>query len=428
MKERILLKNINVFDVEDGTFRKSLNVLIDDDIIKEIGTTSKKGEESLTQIDCSGKYAVPGLFECHGHLNILTNEKKEFDESDKENFKGFLERGITQVRDVGGPLKYLKKLKQSISEGEFAGPEIFYAGPMLEKSPLTWEKSNDIFPGCTVAINTREDAKNIIQELSRNGASLVKTFYKFDVDVYKYLVDEAEKMGLPVTLDPGLAFFQSIPMEMAIDFGVRCFEHATAPWIVVLKADLKSEHDKLLAEKADKKARRDFYDKVFSLGMESISMTKFQRLIDKMMQNNVYFCPTLHVFKLGVEEQSEQLNKDEQKKRKTMYEALYPIGQFFIKEMSKRNVKILTGHDANNPEFTINEMLLLKGCGLSESQTIKGATIYPAEWLRITDKYGAISEDKKANILILNKNPLENIQNIRTTHLVLQNGKIVFSE
>ena len=73
-------------------------------------------------------------------------------------------------------------------------------------------------------------------------------------------------------------------------------------------------------------------------------------------------------------------------------------------------------------------MELLKEIGLSESEIIKGATIYPAQWLGIADQLGSISPNKKASILILNKNPLEDIQNIKTAQLVLQNGKIVFQE
>ena len=96
--------------------------------------------------------------------------------------------------------------------------------------------------------------------------------------------------------------------------------------------------------------------------------------------------------------------------------------------MVKQNIKILIGHDGFDSELTFNEMFLLKKCGLSESEIIKGATIYPSEWLGITEQFGSMSANKKANILILNKNPLEDIQNIRTSHMVLQNGKVIFRE
>jgi hypothetical protein len=422
-KRQILLKNVNLFDAEKGILRNNQDILIEDDFIKEVGKVNHTDEESQMEIDCTRKFALPGLFECHAHLAGLTLQP---DEIKKQILKEFVVKGITQVRDVGGPVKTLKSMKDNISNGEFVGPVIFYAGPMLEKSPLTWEENNKILPGFTVAVNSKQDAKNIIEQISNEGASLVKTFGKCDIDVFQYLLDEAKERNLPVTHDPGPAFFHSVPMDRGIDLGIQCFEHGKAPWPVVLKDDLKAEHDNLIGRKADPKDKQAFTERVLSVGIESISLTKLRQLIDKMLDHDVYFCPTLHAVKCMQmqQQQSKEPNKDELDKIKFLDE----INIFFTKEMIKQNVKILVGQDGVMPEFTFNEMQLLKEIGLSESEIIKGATIYPAQWLGITNQWGSISSGKKANILILNKNPLEDIQNMKTAHLVLHNGKIVFQE
>ena len=435
MKKRTLLKNINFFDVENDILKNNVNILIEDDIIKEAGKVNYVDEENLTQVDCSHKFAFPGLFECHAHLALLTSQDdetkkqimKDFgttkgNELEKQVLRGFVTKGITQVRDVGGPVKNLMNLKDQISNGEFLGPDIFYAGPMLEKSPLLWEEHNKALPGFTVPVNSKQDAKNIIEQISNEGASLVKTFNKFDVDVFKYLLEQAKEHNLPVTHDPGTTLFQSIPMDIGIDFGIKCFEHGKAPWPVVLKDNLKSEHDNLID--ADPKDKEAFRKKIFSLGIKSIAPAKLQQLIDKMLQNNVYFCATLHAFKYMKKQRSKEPNKD----KLDVIEVLDKMQYFFTKEMIKQNVKIFVGQDGLMPEFTFDEMHYLKELGLSGPEIIRGATIYPAEWLGIADRLGSISPNKKANILILNKNPLEDIQNIKTTHAVLQNGKIVFQE
>jgi imidazolonepropionase-like amidohydrolase len=435
MKERILLKNINLFDVENGTLRNNVDILIEDEIIKEVGKVNSIDKENPTAIDCTNKFALPGLFECHAHLALLTSPDKETkkqimedfgttneNELEKQVLKEFVVRGITQARDVGGPVKVLKELKDSISNGKFPGPDIFYAGPMLEKSPLLWEEQNKALPGFTVAVNSKQDAKDIIREIAHEGASLIKTFNKFDFDVFRYLVDQAKEYNLPVAHDPGTTLFQSIPMDRGIDLGIRCFEHGKAPWPIVLKDDFKWEHDSLV--EADPKDKENLRKKIFSLGIESISLIKLQQLIDKMLQNDVYFCPTLHAFKYMQAQQSKEPNKDMLDK----LEVLVRISHFFTKEMIKQNVKVLVGQDGLIPKFTFDEMRYLKELGLSEPEIIKGATIYPARWLGIADQIGSISPHKKANILILNKNPLEDIQNIRTTNAVLQNGKVVFQE
>jgi imidazolonepropionase-like amidohydrolase len=441
MKKRILLKNINLFDVKDDILRKNVDILIENDSIKEVGKVNYVGEERMEQIDCSGKFALPGLFECHAHLTVLTNQddatKKEIlkevgiektsskEKLEKQVLKAFVVKGITQVRDVGGPVKTLQDLKDKISKGEYVGPHIFYAGPMLEKSPLTGQENNKRWPGFTVPIDSVQDAESIIEQISSEGASLVKTFGKFDEDVLKCLLDQAKEHNLPVTHDSGPTFFHPVPVDRGIDLGIRCFEHGKSPWYALLKDDLKKEHDGLID--ADIEAKELFRNKVFSLGTQSISLTKLRRLIDKMLSYDVYFCPTLHIFK-HYAENPEVYREDQPDKFRRIFGILYEISRFITREMIKRGVKILVGQDGWNPRFTFNEMQLLKEVGLSESEIIKSATIYPAGWLGISEQIGSISPNKQANILILNRNPLEDIQNIKITCAVLLNGKFVFRE
>ncbi|KPL03858.1 MAG: hypothetical protein AMJ90_02810 [candidate division Zixibacteria bacterium SM23_73_2] len=433
MKEIILLKNVNLFDVENDSLNHNMDILIEDDTIKKVGKIDYRGKENLQKIDCSEKYALPGLFECHAHLALLTSEDDETKKKIMEDFKitnenepekqvleEFVKVGITQIRDVGGPLENLKHIKIKISKKEILGPDIFYAGPMLEKSPLLWDEHNQTLPGFTVAVDSKEDAKKIIQKLKNKGASLVKTFNKFDLDVFKYLLDQAKEHNLPLTHDPGTTFFHSIPVDLGIDLGIRCFEHAKSPWAAVLKDNLKEEYDQLID--ADQKDKKNLVNKIFNLKLDSISSEKLQKLTDKMLEKDVYLCPTLHAFIYMQEKKSEEQNKP----MLDILKKLNEISFFFTQKMAKREVKLLVGQDGLLPRFTFNEMQYLKDAGLSESQILKGATIYPAEWLGISENYGSVSPDKKANILILNKNPLEDIQNIKSTHLVLKDGKFVF--
>ncbi len=416
MKSKFLLKNINYFDVENDVMKENMDIIVENDIIKEIRKSTEDNSSEFKIIDCTDKYAIPGLFESHAHLCWLTT----FEKNEKEKIlEQFVKKGITQVRDVGGPFDVLKKMKEEINSNKLIGPEIFYAGPMLERSPLNWEKFNEKLPGFTVPINTKEDVDKIIQKLQENNASLIKTFNKFDLEIYKYFVKESEKINLPITHDPGAPLFNSIPMDTAIDLGIKCIEHGKAPWPTVLKDELQKEHDKLLNSKFKPEEYKALAMKIFSMGIDSISIEKLHKLADKMVQNNVYICPTLTVFN----------NKSEEKDKKTMEIAktLFMMSSFFIEELVKHNVKIIVGIDSCLPN-TFKEMRILKNLGLSEKEIIKGATKYPADWLNITDKYGSIESNKKANILIVNDNPFQAIENLEKTHLVFKNGNIVYKE
>ena len=428
-----------MLDVKEGVLRENLDILIEDQLIKKVGKLNSVDKEKVKTIDCSGKFALPGLFDCHTHLSVLTNQPEKDSEEileecgiaggslsetlEKQVLKKFVERGITQVRDCGGPVKTLKGFRDKISSGEYIGPELFYSGPMLEKSPLRGEQMNKRWPGWSVAVDTLQDAENIIQQISKQGAALVKTFSKFDADVLNHLLKRAREHNLPLTHDPGPTFFHSIPVDRAVDLGIRCIEHGKSPWYIVLKDGLKSEHDNLVDSSPENKEA--FIDRMFDLGIDSISAVKLKSLADKMLENQVYFCPTLHVFK-RYSEHPEEFNPNELDKFRKRFKILLEIGGVITKEFIRQGSKILIGQDGYNPLFTYNEMQLLKELGLSEWEIIRGATLYPAQWLRADQKFDSISPGRSANILILNKNPLEDIKNIKTTYLVLKNGEIVF--
>lgn len=395
-EKQIVLSNIHVFDVVGGVLKEAQDILIEGTQIKTVGRIDAS-DKDVNKIDLNGKFAFPGLFECHTHLSLLTTKKEE---EMIEDLRSFVANGITQVRDVGGPIDILSKMSKRISSGELLGPKLFFSGPMLQRAPIFQKKKNKILPGFAVSINTREDVDRLLPEFARKGACMVKTYDKMDLDVYKHLLAVAKKHGLRVVHDPGRYLFHGIPMDLAIDLGVTSIEHGVAPWPVVLKDELKEEHDRLMAENVDQAARESFIDKVIELGIDSISMGKLQRLIDKVLENDVYICPTLW---------------------------MYGYEDIFTREFIKHKVKILVGHDGISPTLLFTEMKMLRKRGLSELEIIRGATIYPAQWLGVEDSYGSISPGVLANLVILDENPLEDIGNFESPYMVIMNGRVVFT-
>ncbi|MFC2165960.1 amidohydrolase family protein [Acidobacteriota bacterium] len=418
----LILKNVQVLDVYKGKMSSPQNILIEGDRIKSVGPDIDFSQEGIQQIECAGKFAVPGLFDCHTHLAFLTTMGKT---TLKSVLAKFVHNGVTQVRDVGGPITVLHDLSQATSSGEMLGPEFFYTGPMLEKPPLNWEEHNKILPGFTVPVDSKEEVDRIIPELIAGGAQLVKTFNKFDLDVYEYLLVQARKHSLRVVHDPGRPMFQSVPMDKAIDLGITSIEYAMALWSVSLKDELKDEHDRILAEGDNEPARKTFMAKLTKLGLDSVSTDKLEKIIDKMLANDVYSCPTLYVIELMARQSlPKDTPKEESEQRKKFFSVLMEVGPYFVGEMAKRKVKILVGQDNMNPMGTLVEMRLLSDCGMDESEVIKGATLYPARWLGEEDRLGSITPGKQANISIVDKNPLEDIKNIRNPYMVIKNGKI----
>jgi len=440
VQKSLLLKSATIIDTISGETGQPEDVLISNCHIKHISPSIDTDSDSVKEIDCSGKFIIPGLFDCHTHLAALTRQPPEvqkeiyeecdLDEPFRENkldelvLADFIRRGVTQVRDLGGPVNILKGMKDKVSRDETAGPEIFFAGPMLEMPPLMVASMNERWPGWTVAVESVEDVQDIVASLLENGASCVKLFGKFESGVVKSFVKCAKHTALPVTCDPGPTFFHDISVEKGISLGVGCYEHAKSLWYSVLKDDLKKEHDGLKSESLEK--RNAFVQKVLKIGEESVSISKLNRLASLMSHHNIILCPTLSISEL-YSKKPEIFNSENPEKYGPVFKVLFDVGCFIVTELTRyNNIRLLVGQDSYIPRLTYNEMDLLSRSGVKTVEILKGATCYPAEWLGVEDKYGSIAIGKKANLVILDKNPLDDINNIRSIFAVMKDGQMVF--
>ncbi|MHC4946200.1 MAG: amidohydrolase family protein, partial [Planctomycetota bacterium] len=287
---------------------------------------------------------------------------------------------------------------------------------------------NKELPGFTLAVDSREDVDRIVPELADKGASMVKAFGKIDIEIFTHLKERADHHGLRVVHDPGPPLFHTVSMADSIDLGVTSIEHGKAPWPIVLRDDLQEEHDTILAASGmSSPIGMAFAFKVSELSLESISEEKLQELIEKMRSNDVYLCPTLQVF-FKMEETGPPMEVPPQALPmvKKIMSAMKNVGVHFTKKMALGRVKILVGHDGYEPAGTFSEMEHLSACGLSPSEIIKGATLYPAQWLGVEDRHGSIASGREANLLILESNPLEDINHMRSPSLVIRKGEVVF--
>ena len=439
MNEGLILSNVCIFNSGENRFSSPQNVAILDGVIQKISRFDLNEYSGLQSVDCQGRFAIPGLWECHAHLSPYLADDPEFrkeilSESDQgpeiswdvfvqNQLQDFLNRGITHIRDVGGPLDKLKDLSHQIQTGKIQGPDLFYAGPMLEKPPLVWEKENRTFPGFTVPIDTPEAAVKMLDRLHEHGASLVKTFNKFDRNSYEALVDRAREYHLPVTHDPGGMLYHWIPMDYAMEQGISCFEHAKSPLPVILNPSWKAEHDALIQSPPENEENRAFLRKILLNLEDSIHMNRLDELCREMVDRNVCFCPTLHTL-LSVKKVMDTAPADEKEAfRRQVNHGYFEMNRLIMDAMIAQGVKILVGHDGPDSDGTLEEMELLAEWGLKPVDIIKGATRYPSQWLQVADRYGDIIETKAADLVILNQDPLLNISNIRTVWAIYHRNK-----
>jgi hypothetical protein len=108
---------------------------------------------------------------------------------------------------------------------------------------------------------------------------------------------------------------------------------------------------------------------------------------------------------------------------------MYKLGIQIVGDMNKAGVPIMAGTDMLNP-FTFpgfslhDELVLLNEAGLSPAEALRAATLSPAIFMNATDSLGTVEKGKRADLVLLDANPLDDIHNTQKVNAVVLNGRL----
>lgn len=412
----LLLQHVRVFDPVKGIFSDTIDILIHGDRIAAVGTLHP--EANGTQIlDAGGRFALPGLWDSHVHLSFLTVAG---DTAVVRTLAAFVRHGVTSVRDVGGNLDTIAGLSGRVERGDIVGPRIFFAGPLLTKTPVlgSLNETNKMIPGTALGVTSPGDIDTILDRLVARGATMAKAIDYWDPPLFRYLLRAAQARSLRVVLDPGAPILNSIPIDTALALGVTSIEHAQAAWSGILNAEIAHERDSVMAVGIASGQPDLALRGMMALGEQSVSRERLALLADTWARNGAYFTPTLQT---GIEAIARTPGGD----WRPAFEGRLAVNWLAVRVLASRGVKMLVGQDGFEPDGVLLEMDLLASVGMSPAEILRGATIYPARWLGVDSTVGPLEPGKRADILILEANPLERITNIRSAWAVVHVGKLV---
>ncbi|MEQ8303113.1 MAG: amidohydrolase family protein [Cyclobacteriaceae bacterium] len=300
-KQITLFTNVQVFDgVSDKRFKA--DVLVEGNIIKQISKEPLMvaQTDNVTIINGEGRTLMPGLTDCHWHsMGAYMTGDPFAAGAGKLNLVAVhgaektLMRGFTTVRDVGGPVFDVKAV---IDEGLFVGPRTYAAGSMISqtsghgdfRSPIDIPQSysRDLTPqermGTVAIADGRAQVMQRVRENLMHGAAFIKLMGGGGVaspsdplDVSQYTIDEiaaavevAENWGTYVTVHS----YTAKAIQNAIRGGVRNVEHGQL---------IDEETAKLMKEKNTSVVMQPFYndEDAIPLPPESFAAKKYQQLI-----------------------------------------------------------------------------------------------------------------------------------------------------
>ncbi len=413
-------------------------VLIAKDRIVEVGPskTVKIPPEAMV-VDASGKFLIPALWDMHVHTDNA-----------ERDFPMFVANGVLGVRNMAAVAKDVFQWREETASGKIVGPQIVAAGPLIDGP-------EPAHPEHAIPVRNAAEGKQAVQSLKAMGADFVKVYDGVPRDAYFAIAEESKKVGLPfVGHIPG-----SIRVVEASNAGQHSLEHGA-----YLAGGSTYEDEAIKQETSGpdvmEEAKRTGN---FSLIPEDIAKTgnalldhlsheRLTELYRTFVKNGTYLTPTLVVQRNRVF--ADEISKQPDPRRRYIttaeQEAWKPENDMFskyrtpayiayqkreyeetlkgIKLAQQLGVQLLAGTDVVAPDtypgFSLHdELALLVQAGLTPLQSLQTATVNPAQFLGIKDM-GTIAPGMKANLVLLEANPVENIANTKKISSVIMGGTL----
>lgn len=388
-----LFKNGNIVDVIGETVITGGSVLVEDGIIKEVGTSIEAPADAVI-IDLGGKTMLPGLFNCHVHMCSDAGNGVRDQLSDAgltvralKNLKTLLNSGVTYIRDAGAPNYIDTVLHDAALKGDILAPEMQTAGKCIcMTGGHGWQNGREA--------DGPDDCRKAAREQLRAGANWIKVMATGGV------MTKGVEPGSPQLTEDELR----AAIEEAHKAGAKTFTHAQG---------------------------MEGIKNVLRAGVDSIEHGFFMDdwCFDYMKEHDVFFVPTLaapHWIKVN----GTAAGIPDYMVRKV--ENTIDAHQDTFRRAHKAGVKIALGTDAGTPfntfDKTAYEAVMMVENGLTPMEAIQCGTINAAELLSVKDTHGSIAPGKKANFAVFEKNPLEDIHAIMDCAMTVLAGNVVFEK
>ena len=414
----VALEGATLIDGSGGEPKRDAIIIVRNGRIEQVAQVNQiQVPRGAQRINLAGKTIIPGLIDAHAHVERWAAGR-------------YVAWGVTTVRDLHGTTEDVMGLKNAFNLGSVLGPRMFVAGAMIDGTPTT-------YPNAT-GVATGDQARRAVDQHAVAGVDYLKIYTKITPALLRPLLDEAEKLRLPVAAHLG-----KTDALTAARAGVISIEHMAG---VVQAAtgdpSYADAHNSFLAgwTKEEK-------------GWAALDSETIARTARQLAQTRVTIVPTLVIHDMlsrldnpillsrpgmeDVPDNAESVRSVPSLLRRTGWQSS-DFEAFrrsrrrqdqFVREYRRAGGPIGAGTDAANqlliPGYSMHEEIaLLVSAGLTPLEAITAATRRGAQLLH-ADSLGVIAAGKAADLVVLNGNPLSNISATRNIALVMIRGRLI---
>lgn len=371
--------------IENGT------IIVKDNKIHSIGTSSEVQVPSDAKVfDVSGKTIMPGIVDAHAHVNAfrygLTTQKHW-------QFYANLAFGVTTSHDPSANTETVFSLAELLKSGNMVGPRLYSTGFILYGADGDFK----------AVINNLDDARSSIRRTKAFGALSVKSYNQPRREQRQQVMQAAREEGIFVVPEGGSTFYHNITMIMDGHTGV--------------------EHNIPIAP---------VYKDVLELwGHSNTGYTPTLVVNYAGMSGEYYWYQNTNVW------ENEKLLKyfprsiiDSRSRHRTMipqeeYENGHILTAKTCKALTDKGVKVNVGAHGQLQGLAAHwEMWMLHQGGMTNMEVLRAATLNGADYIGMANDIGSLEVGKLADLIVLDKNPLDNIRNTESVKYTMVNGRL----
>ena len=374
-------------------------VIIHDKHILAVGQASDfRLPVGVSIIDAQGGTILPGLINAHVHHSAPVEQRRSF-----------LEEGVTTVCDMGTPLREVPQFVETESTTGRAA-RVFYAGPIIT-APGGYPDGLYHTDGFNYEVATPEEARKAVRKIVDRGASVIKIALDpswnrehplpmLDLETAKAIVEEAHVHGLLVHAH----MIQITYFPMALEAGIDVIEHMPFP------TSWPSEEEKRRYLESDDPTLPFFED----------HFPEYASILGGMARQEIVMVPTVSALIKDMYSKSER----------SIHEQFVVLAVLdIIRRFREAGGIVAVGNDFNDrfmkERLPLMEMRALLDAGMTSLEVIEAATRHAAI-ISGVDDLGILEPGKLADLIIVDGNPLENIDALTRIRLVILDGEVAY--